>query len=161
MLRTFQRSRVEGFLCLPLMVGSGQLCEGGKKRKCDYKKLMEVHVKAKLSLCLTKHHAMKTYGRVEVWLHTFLASALDGDEWSASRPSRVTPGGKSPPPSIPLNRRLCVDTRVCLDAVAKRKEKPFPTHAQNRTPIVHPVTVTIITELSTKPNTSKTFSYKV
>jgi hypothetical protein len=31
--------------------------------------------KVELSLCLTKHHAMKTYRGVEVWLHAFLASA--------------------------------------------------------------------------------------
>jgi hypothetical protein len=35
---------------------------------------------------------MKMHGGVEVKLHTFLSSALDGDKWSASRPSRFTPG---------------------------------------------------------------------
>jgi hypothetical protein len=29
---------------------------------------------------------------VEVWLQAFLTSLLDGGEWSASRPSRFTPG---------------------------------------------------------------------
>jgi hypothetical protein len=33
-----------------------------------------------LSLCLTKHHARKTYGEVEEWLHVFLTAALDGVE---------------------------------------------------------------------------------
>jgi len=28
---------------------------------------------------------------MEVYEHAFLASALDGGEWSVSRPSRVTP----------------------------------------------------------------------
>jgi hypothetical protein len=46
----------------------------------------------KLSLYLTKYHAMKTYGRVEVKLHAFLTSAPDGGEWSASRPGRFIPG---------------------------------------------------------------------
>jgi hypothetical protein len=48
-------------------------------------------VKVKLSLRLTKHHAMKAYWGAEVWLHAFLTSALDGGEWSASRPVRFTP----------------------------------------------------------------------
>jgi len=31
-------------------------------------------------LCLTKHHAMTTYRGMEVQLHAFLTSALDGGE---------------------------------------------------------------------------------
>jgi hypothetical protein len=34
---------------------------------------------------------MKTYWGVEVELHAFLTSALDGGEWSASRPAALTP----------------------------------------------------------------------
>jgi len=33
--------------------------------------ITSVMVKLKLPLCLTKHHAMKTYWRVEVQLHAF------------------------------------------------------------------------------------------
>jgi hypothetical protein len=33
---------------------------------------------------------MKMYGGVEVWVHAFLISALDGGEWSASRFGRFT-----------------------------------------------------------------------
>jgi len=33
---------------------------------------------------------MKTYGGVEVQLHTFLTSELDVGEWSGSRPGRFT-----------------------------------------------------------------------
>jgi hypothetical protein len=46
--------------------------------------------KVKLSLCLTKHHAKKMYWGVEVQLHAFLISALDGGGWSVSRLSRFT-----------------------------------------------------------------------
>jgi hypothetical protein len=42
-----------------------------------------VIVQVKLSLCLTKHYAMKTYGGM---LQVFLTLALVGGERSASRP---------------------------------------------------------------------------
>jgi hypothetical protein len=75
-------------------------------------------VKEKLSVSLTKHSAIRTYGGVEVWLHTFLTSALDGGEWSASRPSCCTPRERAP-------GIHCVGGRVGhntgLIAVAKRK----------------------------------------
>jgi hypothetical protein len=35
---------------------------------------------------------MKTYGEVEIWLHTFLTSTIDGGEWSALRPGRFSFG---------------------------------------------------------------------
>jgi hypothetical protein len=58
---------------------------------------------------------MTTYGGVEVYLHAFLTSALDGGGWSTSRPaSKRTPvthliGG-------------WVGLRAGLDAVAKRND---------------------------------------
>jgi len=70
-------------------------------------------VKVMLSLCLTKHHAMKMQWGVEVQLHAFLSSAIDGGEWSASRPGRFTPR-KSP--WYPLDRWLG-GPRAGLDAV--------------------------------------------
>jgi hypothetical protein len=54
---------------------------------------------------LTEHHAIKAYCGVDVQLHAFLTSALDGGEWSASRPAALPPPpGKSP--WYPLDRRL-------------------------------------------------------
>jgi hypothetical protein len=42
---------------------------------------------------------MQTYGGEEVWLHAFLTSALDEDEWLASGPGRFTPKERAPRPS--------------------------------------------------------------
>jgi hypothetical protein len=66
-----------------------------------------------------------------------LTPALDGDEWSASRPGRFTP------------RKRAIGThwiggwvgpRAVLDAVVKRKiPSPPPRESKPRTPIVQPV----------------------
>jgi hypothetical protein len=53
---------------------------------------------------LAKHHAMKTYWDIGGISTPSLTSALDGGKWSASRPGRFTPQGKSP--WYPLYRRL-------------------------------------------------------
>jgi hypothetical protein len=39
---------------------------------------------------------MKAYGEVDVKIHIFLTSALDGGEWSASRPGSHIPGERAP-----------------------------------------------------------------
>jgi len=39
---------------------------------------------------------MKAYWEAKVWLHVSLTSALDGDEWSASRPGRITHRQRAP-----------------------------------------------------------------
>jgi hypothetical protein len=44
----------------------------------------------KLSLCITKHYAMKAYGGVDVEIHIFLTSAVVLGEWSASSLGRFT-----------------------------------------------------------------------
>jgi hypothetical protein len=57
--------------------------------------------KVKLSLCLTKHYAMETYGEVDIYIYmcvcvcVYLTSALVGGEWSASRPRRFAPGDRA------------------------------------------------------------------
>jgi hypothetical protein len=52
--------------------------------------------KVHLSLCLTKHHTMKTYGGAEAQLHAFLTLELDGDEWSVSCTGCFTPKERVP-----------------------------------------------------------------
>jgi hypothetical protein len=68
-----------------------------------------------------------------------LTSALDGGEWSASRPGRFNSGEITP--RYPLDRRL--GGLVGLDAVEKKKV--FPS-AAIRTPAVQPVAIS--TEVS-------------
>jgi hypothetical protein len=53
-------------------------------------------------------YSIKVYGEVGVELQSFLASALYGDEWSASCPGRFTPGMKT---RYTLNRRPGVPQR--------------------------------------------------
>jgi hypothetical protein len=61
---------------------------------------------------------------MEVQLHTFLSSALDGGEWSASRPGRFTPRERA------LGTHWIggwLDPRAVLDAVVKIKiPSPHP-----------------------------------
>ena len=55
--------------------------------------ILRVQVKVKVKLSLYTH-----IGRVELYLRSFLTSALDGAVWSASRPGLFIPG-QSPPVS--------------------------------------------------------------
>jgi len=41
----------------------------------------------------TQRHG--TYGEVEVYLHVFLTSSLDGGEWSVSHPGQFTPSERA------------------------------------------------------------------
>jgi hypothetical protein len=70
---------------------------------------------------LTKHHAMKAYWG---WMYSYthsLTSALDGGEWSASRPGRFTPRERSPGTDWIGS---WVGPRAVLDAVVKGKIIP-------------------------------------
>jgi hypothetical protein len=88
------------------------------------------------SLCLIKHHAIKTYWGVEVQLYAFIILALYGGEWSASRPGHFTPGVNS------YGIHWIGDWVVLsagLDAVAERGS-PIIDLASNRTQVVQPIT---------------------
>jgi hypothetical protein len=72
---------------------------------------------------------MNTYGGVEVQPDTFLISALHGDECSASRSGRFTPGeGAHGTDWI----EGWVGCGAGPEAVAKRKNFPVPVPARNR-----------------------------
>jgi hypothetical protein len=64
---------------------------------------------------------MQAYEQVEMRFHSFLNSALDGVEWSASRPGRFSPGKL---PRYPLNRLLSGCTRC--DSTFRRQKSLVP-----------------------------------
>jgi hypothetical protein len=97
---------------------------------------IKVNEEVKFSLCLTEHRAMKTYWGLGYSATHSLTSALEGGEWSASRPARFTL--RNPPPRINYTGGR-VGSRAGLDAVVKRKI-PSPRQESNpRTPNVQPV----------------------
>jgi hypothetical protein len=63
-----------------------------------------------------KHYAVKAYGGVYVYTNVFLATALVGGEWSASRNGRFTPGEIAPGTHW---RGGWVDPRAGLDGMEK------------------------------------------
>jgi hypothetical protein len=69
-------------------------------------------------------------------LYEFLTSALDGGEWSASRPSHFTPKERTPDTHW-IGGWL--SPRDVLDAVVKRKVLNPRRESNPRTPIVQPV----------------------
>jgi hypothetical protein len=71
-----------------------------------------------LSDILTKHHYMKMYGGVEVQLHAFLTSPLDGGEWLTPRLGPFNPGVRAPGTHWIGG---WVGPSVGMDVVAKRK----------------------------------------
>jgi len=60
---------------------------------------------------------------VEVQLHAFLISALDGGEWSASHSSRFIPGERAPGTQWIGG---WFGPRASLEAVAKKENLPLP-----------------------------------
>jgi hypothetical protein len=73
---------------------------------------------------------------VEVQRHAFWTSALEGDEWSASRPVRFSSGERAPGTHWIGD---WVGPRTVLDAVVKRKIPSPRRESKPRTPIVQPV----------------------
>jgi hypothetical protein len=100
-------------------------------------KVKRQNVTVKLSLCfnLAPYHE----GVLVEWKYSFthfFNSALDGGEWSASRPGRFTPSER-PPDTHWIGGWM--GPRAILDMVVKIKI-PSPSRELNhRIPIVHPV----------------------
>jgi hypothetical protein len=96
-----------------------------------------IKIKVTLSLCF--NWAPRHEGLLGEWRYSSthsLTSALDGGEWSASRPDHLTPRERAPGTYWIVR---WVVPRAVLDAVVKRKI-PSPRRESNpRTPIVHPV----------------------
>jgi hypothetical protein len=98
--------------------------------------LHSIQVKVKLSLCF--NWAPRHEGVLGEWRYssTFLTSALDGGEWSASRPSHFTPRERTPGTHWTGS---WVGPRASLDTVSKRKI-PSPHRESNPN---HPIVQTI------------------
>jgi hypothetical protein len=82
---------------------------------------------------------------VDVQLHAFLTSALDGGEWSASRPGRFTHREGTPGTHWIGG---WVGPRAVLDAVVKRKISSPCRESNSRTLIVQPYTDWAITAIT-------------
>jgi hypothetical protein len=76
-------------------------------------------MKVNLSRALTEHHTMKACWGMEVQLHAFLTTALDGGEWPASQLGAALSPGKEPPVTHWIGD--LVGPRTGLDTVVKRK----------------------------------------
>jgi hypothetical protein len=76
---------------------------------------------------------MKAYGGVDVKIHIFLALALAGGEWLASRPCCFTPRKRNPGTHW---IRGWVDPRAGLDDLEKRKLLTLP--GLKLQPLSHP-----------------------
>jgi hypothetical protein len=103
-------------------------------------------VKVKLSLCF--NWAPRHEGVLGEWRYSSthsLTSALDGGEWSASRPGHFTPKERAPGTHWIGG---WVGSRTVLEAVMKRKIPSTRRESNPITPIVQPVAQSyIITRL--------------
>jgi hypothetical protein len=79
---------------------------------------------------------MKAYWGVEVYLHAFLISALDGGEWPVLRSGRFIPRERAPGTHWIGS---WMGPSAVLDTVVKRKIPSPCRESYPRTPIVQPV----------------------
>jgi hypothetical protein len=105
------------------------------------KKMKMLDVCKPCSLCFNR--VPRHEGVLGKWRHSFthsLTSALDGGEWSASRPGRFTP--KERAPGTPWTGGW-VGPRAVVDAVVKRRIPSLRRESKPRTPIVQSVAQSI------------------
>jgi hypothetical protein len=151
--------------CVDPRAGLDVVAKRKKKNTCPYRDsktgLVRSKGKGKVVPVPFLNRAPQYEGVLEKWRYSYthsLTPALDGGEWSASRPSRFTPRERAPGTNWIGS---CVDPRAGLDAVVKRKfpspyrdssprsSSPQPSAVRWVIPAPRPVrrTVTILTEL--------------
>lgn len=54
-------------------------------------------------------HTIKAFGKMWVWFDSFLNPALDGGDWSTSRPSRLIPREGTPSPHMRVIKSVLLD----------------------------------------------------
>jgi len=91
--------------------------------------------RVQMSLCLMKHHTIQTY-RVEVQLHAFLTSILDGGEWSTLRMTALPPDKSH---QHPLDRWLG-GPQSQFGCSSEKKKILFLSPASNQHPVIQPTT---------------------
>jgi hypothetical protein len=101
--------------------------------------VIQIKVKVKVKLCLCFNWALCHEGVLGEWMYSSTRSltlALDGGEWSASRPSRFSPRERAPSTHLIGG---WVGPRFVMDAVVRRKI-PSPCQDSNpRTLIIQPI----------------------
>jgi hypothetical protein len=117
------------------------------RRKCTwdlehgkFTRWKDCHLHKTVKLSLWFNGAPRHEDVLREWRYSFtypLASALDGSEWSASRPGRFTPRERAPGTHWIGG---WVGPRAVLDAAVKRKVPSSRRESNPRTPIVQPGT---------------------
>jgi hypothetical protein len=84
--------------------GRNPIAVNNNNNNTDHSTLSELLTACYTKLKLSQYTPRRRLGERRYSSYSFSTSALDGGEWSASRPSRALPPGKGPP--VPLYRRL-------------------------------------------------------
>jgi hypothetical protein len=91
--------------------------------------------------CLVVHHAVETCGGVEVQLSAFFSSALDGGDWSASRPGQSNPGRRAVCSHWVGYREMGPPPTISLDTSENRKIACPYRESNHDSSVIHPVLI--------------------